>query len=189
MAKIKTKSLDRNVLLAGFGGQGIITAGNVLAYACLEAGLNLLATASYGAEMRGGTARAMILISDEEIDSPIIEQSNLAIIMNAPSTVEYLDTIQSGSPVFLNSSMIDDELVTRSDLDIVMVDATNLAIGMGNIRVANIIMLGAVIQKTGIISEAYILKGLKRAFSKSKRGLYYINESAFKLGLNLELEC
>jgi len=179
--------METNILIAGFGGQGIIMVGNVLAYACLEAGKNLLAMVSYGAEMRGGTAKAIISISDEEIDSPIIDMPNLAIIMNAPSLVAYLDTIEPGSIAIINSSMIDNELVTRSDLDIVPVDATNLAIKMGNIKVANIVMLGVLMQKTQMLQKQHVLKGMKRAFYKGKKGLYYINEDAFELGLGLEL--
>ena len=179
--------MERNILIAGFGGQGIVMVGNVLAYACLEAGKNLLAMASYGAEMRGGTAKAIISIADDEIDSPIIDTPNLAIIMNAPSVVAYLDIIQAGSVVLINSSMIDRDLVTRDDLDVVPVDATNLAIKMGNIKVANIIMLGVLMQKTGMLEKQHVLKGMKRAFYKRKKHLYYINEDAFELGLNLEL--
>lgn len=173
-------------MIAGFGGQGVVMVGNVLAYACLEAGKNLLAMVSYGAEMRGGTAKAIISISDDEIDSPIIDTPNLAIIMNAPSLVTYLDTIEPGSIVVINSSMIDGNLVSRSDLDIVPVDATNLAIKMGNIKVANIIMLGVLMQKTQMLKKQHVLKGMKRAFYKGKKGLYYINEDAYELGLNLE---
>jgi 2-oxoglutarate ferredoxin oxidoreductase subunit gamma len=79
---------ETNIMIAGFGGQGVILAGNVLAYACIDAGKNVCAMASYGAEVRGGTAKAIISISDEEIDSPIITQPNLAIIMNAPSFIK-----------------------------------------------------------------------------------------------------
>jgi len=179
--------METKILIAGFGGQGVVMVVNVLAYACLEAGKNLLAMASYGAEMRGGTAKAIISISDEEIDSPIIDTPNLAIIMNAPSLVAYLGTVEPDSTVVMNSSMIDNDLVDRDDLDIVPVDATNLAIKMGNIKVANIIMLGALMQRTKMLEKQHILKGMKRAFYKGKKGLYYINEDAFELGLNLEL--
>lgn len=178
---------EKNILIAGFGGQGVVMAGNVLAYACVEAGKNLLATVSYGAEMRGGTARANITISDDDIDSVIIDQPNLAMIMNAPSFVKYLDTIKPGSMVIVNSSMVDDDLIKQSNgkIDIVKVDATNEAIKMGNIKVANIIMLGVMIKKTGILDKPAILKGMHRAFRKGKKALYYINEQAFELGLKL----
>ena len=177
--------MEKNILIAGFGGQGIILAGNVLAYACIDAGKNVLAMASNGAEVRGGTAKAIISISDETIDSPIIDSANLGVVMNTPSFVKYADTIEKGSTVLVNSSMVEEELVSRDDLDIIGVDATNLAIKMGNIRVANVIMLGVLIKKTGILEPASILEGMKRAFYKGKRGLYYINENAFELGYSL----
>ena len=177
--------IEKNVLIAGFGGQGVVMVGNVLAYSCLEAGKNLLAMVSYGAEMRGGTAKAIISISDDQIDSPIIDTPNLAIIMNAPSAVAYLDIIEAGSVVLINSSMIDSDLVARDDLDIVPVDATNFAIKMGNIKVANIIMLGVLIQKTRMLKKQHVLEGMKRAFFGGKKHLYYINKNAFELGLNL----
>jgi 2-oxoglutarate ferredoxin oxidoreductase subunit gamma len=176
---------ETNILIAGFGGQGVILAGNVLAYACIDAGKNVCAMASYGAEVRGGTAKALISIADHEIDSPIIERPNLAIIMNAPSFIKYIDTIQPGSPVIVNSSMLDLTKVKKNNFDIVGVDATNLAIRMGNIKVANIIMLGTMIKKTGILEPQSVTNGMKRAFYKSKRGLYYINESAFRMGYDL----
>jgi 2-oxoglutarate ferredoxin oxidoreductase subunit gamma len=153
-----------NILIAGFGGQGVILVGNVLAYACIDAGKNVCAMASYGAEVRGGTAKALISISDHEIDSPVIERPNLAIIMNAPSFIKYIDTIQPGSPVIINSSMIDMDKAPKTKHDIVKVDATNFAIRMGNIKVANIVMLGAMIKKTGILEPQSVTHGMKRAF-------------------------
>jgi 2-oxoglutarate ferredoxin oxidoreductase subunit gamma len=179
---------EKNILIAGFGGQGVVMAGNVLAYAAVEAGKNLLATVSYGAEMRGGTARANLTISDNEIDSPIIDVPNLAMIMNAPSFVKYIDVIEKGSSVILNSSMIDDELIESKDgsLDLVRVDATNYAIKMGNIKVANIIMLGVLVRHTGILDKDSIKHGMERAFRKNKKALIYINDEAFELGYSLE---
>jgi 2-oxoglutarate ferredoxin oxidoreductase subunit gamma len=174
-----------NMLIAGFGGQGVILAGNVLAYACIDAGKNVCAMASYGAEVRGGTAKALISISENEIDSPIIERPNLAMIMNAPSFIKYADTLIPGSPVIINSSMIDLSKVPNKNLDIVGIDATNFAIRMGNIKVANIIMLGAMIKKTRILEPQAVVNGMKRAFYKGKKGLYYINESAFTMGYDL----
>lgn len=176
---------ETNIMIAGFGGQGVILAGNVLAYACIDAGKNVCAMASYGAEVRGGTAKAIISISDEEIDSPIITQPNLAIIMNAPSFIKYIDSIRPGSAVIINSSIIDVDWAKKGNLDIVGIDATNLAIKMGNIKVANIILLGAMIKKTKILEPQSILNGMKRAFYKGKKGLYYINESAFRTGFDL----
>ena len=174
-----------NILIAGFGGQGVILAGNVLAYSCIDAGKNVCAMASYGAEVRGGTAKALISISDHEIDSPIIERPNLAMIMNAPSFVKYIDTIQPNSVVVINSSLIDMDKIPKTRHDIVKVDATNFAIRMGNIKVANIIMLGAMIKKTGILEPQSVVNGMKRAFYKDKKGLYYINESAFNAGYEM----
>ena len=178
--------METNLLIAGFGGQGIVLAGNVLAYACISAGKNVLAMASYGAEVRGGTAKAIISISDDEIDSPIITNANLAIILNTPSFVQYIDIVEKGSTVLINSSMIDIVRAKKDGLDIVDVDATNLAIKMGNIKVANVIMLGVMTKKTGILEPASVLEGLKRTFYKGKKGLYYINEQAFELGYNLK---
>lgn len=179
---------EKNILIAGFGGQGVVMAGNVLAYAAVEAGKNLLATVSYGAEMRGGTARANITISDSEIDSPIIDVPNLAMIMNAPSFVKYIDCIEKGSTVIINSSMIDDDLIEskNGNLNLIKVDATNHAIKMGNLKVANIIMLGVLIRETGILDIASVKLGLERAFRKTKKALIYINQEAFELGYSLE---
>ncbi len=182
---ITVSTEERNILIAGFGGQGVIMAGNVLAYACIESGKNVLAMASYGAEVRGGTAKALISISNEPIDSPIIANPNTAMIMNRPSFIKYIETIKPHSPVILISSMIDYHTCPRSDLDLVPIDATNIAIRMGNILVANIILLGTLIRKTGILNSDDVRKGLVRAFYKGKKHLYYINEQAFETGYNL----
>jgi 2-oxoglutarate ferredoxin oxidoreductase subunit gamma len=185
---MSTNNKEHCILIAGFGGQGVVLAGNVLAYAALEVGKNLLATVSYGAEMRGGTAKANITISDQEIDSPIIENANIAMIMNAPSFVKYIPTLQNGSIVIMNSSMIDPELAARKDLEYIGVDATNMAIKMGNIKVANIIMLGALISRTKILDDDAIIKGMGRAFRKDKKGLFYINKNAYEQGRDMKLQ-
>ncbi len=177
--------MEKNILIAGFGGQGIVMAGNILAYGCLDAGKNVLAMASYGAEVRGGTAKAIISISDSQIDSPIISNPNLAIIMNTPSFVKYAPTVKAGSQVLVNSSMIDAAASAIDGLDIIPVDATNLAIKMGNIKVANVIMLGVLIKKTKILEPESVLNGMRRTFYKTKKGLYYINENAFQTGYSL----
>ena len=111
--------------------------------------------------------------------------ANLAMIMNSQSFVKYIDTVKPNSPVIANTSLIDTSSTSRYDLNIISVDATNIAIGMGNIKVANIIMLGVMIKKTGILGYENIQKGLARAFDKSKKHLYYINEQAFEKGYNL----
>ena len=105
--------------------------------------------------------------------------------MNAPSFIKYIDTIQPGSPVIINSSLIDSDKIPKTKHDVVKVDATNFAIKMGNIKVANIIMLGAMIKKTHILEPQSVVNGMKRAFYKGKKGLYYINESAFHAGYDL----
>jgi 2-oxoglutarate ferredoxin oxidoreductase subunit gamma len=105
--------------------------------------------------------------------------------MNAPSFIKYIDTIRPGSAVIINSSIIDVDWAKKGNLDIVGIDATNLAIKMGNIKVANIILLGAMIKKTGILKPQSVINGMKRAFYKGKKGLYYINENAFKTGFDL----
>lgn len=179
--------MKENIFIAGFGGQGIILAGNVLAYGCIYEGRNILAMVSYGAEMRGGTAKAMISVSDEEIDSPIVDKYDVGVIMNNPSLVKYIDTVKPGGLLLVNSSMVDMNTIKRKDLKIIPVDVTNLAIQMGNIKVANLIMMGVYIQMSTSLSKQSLLKALKKVFSKKKQGLYYINEKAFETGLGLEL--
>jgi 2-oxoglutarate ferredoxin oxidoreductase subunit gamma len=175
---------EERIFISGFGGQGVVLAGNILAYAALDEGKSILGMVSYGAEMRGGASSSSVIISDEEIDSPIIEEASIGLIMSQEAYIKYNKKVQKGGILFVNSSEVD---ITnkRDDILIIEVPATELSKEMGNVKVANMIMVGALIAKTKIVKKESVIRALGKPFSGKKRSLIYINESALKKGMDL----
>lgn len=169
------------IIIAGFGGQGVVLAGNILARAAVIEDKNVTGMVSYGAEMRGGTANATVVISDEKIASPFVEVPNVAIIMNQPSLDKFEDDIASGGLAVMNSTMVE-KVGPRTDLERVSIDASDIARSLGNIRVANIVILGAFIKKTGIVKPQSIIQAIDELFSSKKPAFVEINTNAFNAG-------
>src|SRR5512140_245202 len=130
-------SKEKKIIIAGFGGQGIVLAGNLLARACIFENKCVTGMVAYGAEMRGGTANATIVISEDEIASPVVEVPEIGIILNQPSLDRYEDDMAKNGLMILNSSLVKREL-RRKDLSAAKVEATHIAEELGNARVANI---------------------------------------------------
>jgi len=170
-------------IFAGFGGQGVLSMGLSLAQAAMREGKNVTYMPSYGAEVRGGTANCTVAISDEEIASPVASAPEFVVAMNQPSMVRFQHQLQSGGMFFLNSSLIDAE-VMRGDIEVVGLPANTIAEQMGNPRSANMVMLGAFIKKSNLVKLDTLFEGLKEAFRK-KGNLVAINEEALLAGYNL----
>ena len=174
-------------ILAGFGGQGVLSMGLTLAQAAMREGRNVTYLPAYGAEVRGGTANCTVAISDEEIASPVASSPEFVIAMNQPSMIRFQYRLQSGGVFFLNSSLIDAE-VTRGDIVVVKVPANTIAEQIGNSRSANVVMLGAFIKKSNLINLDTLFEVLKESFSKKKK-LVAINKEALQAGYNLPELC
>lgn len=174
----------QKIIISGFGGQGVVLAANVLAQTALEENKNVAAMVSYGAEMRGGTAHSIITISDQEIASPIVEEPTATIILNQPSLDKFENKMAKNGLMVLNSSMTETE-PKREDLQTLKIPATDLATDLGNVRVTNLILLGAFIKKTNIVNLDKVLEILPKAFPKNKQDLIEINRSALKKGAEL----
>jgi 2-oxoglutarate ferredoxin oxidoreductase subunit gamma len=172
---------EKKIIIAGFGGQGIVLAGNLIARACIFENKHVTGMVAYGAEMRGGTANATIIISDEEIASPIVETPDIGIILNQPSLDRYEDEMAKNGLMILNSSLVKREL-KRKDLAAATVDATHLAEGLGNARVANIVALGAFVKKTGLFKLESIAQAIDELFSEKKAAMAQINKQALLTG-------
>lgn len=172
-------------IIAGFGGQGILSMGLNLAQAAMLEGKYVTYLPSYGAEVRGGTANCTIAISDEEIASPVASSPEFVIAMNLPSLVRFQNHVQSGGLLFINSSLIETE-ITRGDIDIINVPANGIAEDLGNARSANMVMLGAFIKKSKLVSLDCVIKGLEDTLTK-KQKLIAINKEALAAGYNLLL--
>lgn len=166
---------------AGFGGQGVLMMGYVAALTAMKEDLHVTYMPSYGAEVRGGTANCTIVISSEEIASPIASSPDVVVAMNYPSMVRFQNAVRSGGMLFLNSDLIS-ESPSRNDVDIVRVPANSLAREMGNDRALNMIMLGAVIHKTGALSEERIEEALKEVFAGKSDRILKDNIAALRRG-------
>ena len=173
---------ETKIIIAGFGGQGVVVAGNIIARACVIEGRNVTGMVSYGAEMRGGTANSAIVISDDEIASPVVERPDMAILMNQPSLDKFEPLVLGDGLVVLNTSLVD-RGVRRKDILAVSIDASRIANELGNVRVANIVALGAFIRKTNLLQTASIEQAIADLFSGKKASLVELNIRAMAEGM------
>jgi 2-oxoglutarate ferredoxin oxidoreductase subunit gamma len=170
-------------IFSGFGGQGVLSMGLNLAHAAMLDGKNVTYLPSYGAEVRGGTANCTVAISEEEIASPVASSPDFLVAMNRPSLIRFQNQIQSGGLFFINSSLVDAE-ISRGDVDIIEVPANKIAEGLGNLKCANIVMLGAYIKKSNIVSLDSQIKGIENSFKKKEK-LITLNKKALLSGYEL----
>jgi len=170
-------------IFSGFGGQGVIMMGYLLAMAGMYEEKNVTCLPSYGAEVRGGTANCTVVISTEEIASPVASEPEFAILMNNPSLFRFQNQIQSGGTLFLNSSMIETRPV-RGDLEIFEIPANDLAKQLQEDKVTNVVMLGAFIKKSALVSFETMGRVLKDTFANRNPGIIKLNKSALLLGYN-----
>ena len=166
------------LLIAGFGGQGIILVGQMLAYAAMMEDKEVTFLPSYGPEMRGGTANCTVIISDRPISCPIVDKASCLIVMNQPSLIKYEGMVESGGTIFVNSSLVKQD-VARKDVTVLKVDAGETAKTLGNEKMANIVMLGAVLRKIPFVSETDMEKVMKKVFSEQKAHFLADNIKAF----------
>lgn len=172
---------DFEIVIAGFGGQGLLFAGKVLAYAGLVEGRQLSWLPSYGPEMRGGTANCNVILSDNPVGSPIVEHPNVLMVMNNPSLDKYENAVQPGGTVFVDSTLIGRKL-TRTDVEAVYIPATQMAIDMGVPTLANMILLGAIIGRTGCIDFGSVETALHKVIPARKANLFDVNMQALNVG-------
>ena len=172
---------DLNIVLAGFGGQGILFAGKVLAYAGLQEGKEISWLPSYGPEMRGGTANCSVCISHEAIGSPLVVTPNVLVAMNLPSLDKFIDAVEPGGLVLVDSSLIEKK-VTRTDVTVCYLPATRMAEDNGMKGLANIILLGRLYAELPFCSEENLEAGLKKCIPARKADMLALNQQAFALG-------
>ena len=168
-------------IMAGFGGQGLLFSGKVLAHAALIEGKELSWLPSYGPEMRGGTCNCSVIVSDTPVGSPIIAHPNVLMVMNEPSLDKFEETVAPGGSVFVDSSLVPRK-ATRADVDAYYVPATKMAGDMEAVSLANMILLGAIVQKLGIVKFDTVLEALKHTISARKASLLDLNVKAVCAG-------
>ncbi len=168
-------------VFSGFGGQGVIMMGYFLATAGMYEGKNVTCLPSYGAEVRGGTANCTVAISTEEIASPVASEPDFAVFMNNPALLLFQNQVQSGGTIFLNSSMIDSRPI-RGDLEIFEIPVNDLVKPLHEDRVANMVMLGAFIKKSALVSLETIYHVLKDTFTNRNPAIIKLNKQALLVG-------
>jgi 2-oxoglutarate ferredoxin oxidoreductase subunit gamma len=178
------RSID--VIMAGFGGQGVLLIGNLLAYAGMKEKLNVTYIPVYGVEMRGGTANCTVVLSDDEIGSPIIAAPKSLIVMNRPSLDKFQPRLQDGGLQIVNSSLVDPKLVDKTGrIRTVLVPANELADKVGNARAVNTIMLGAYVAATGVVKLSTVEESLSAVMAPK---IVPINITALRAGAEYALE-
>ena len=171
-----------DIIMAGFGGQGVLTAGKILIDVAAREGKNVSWTSSYGAEMRGGTASCSVVISDEEIGSPYPTKLDVLIAMNEPSYDKFIGQMRDGGTVIVNSSLIS-KCEYPKNVDVYLIPATERANAIGNGRAANIVMMGTMMKATGLIENEAFEDGLDHFFSKKGKNNPK-NLEAYRIGYN-----
>jgi 2-oxoglutarate ferredoxin oxidoreductase subunit gamma len=170
------------LIAAGFGGQGVMLLGQVLATAGMFDDKFTTWLPSYGPEMRGGTANCTVVINDEPIGSPITNTPNELIIMNIPSLAKFEGSILPGGVMIVNTSVVERD-TTRNDITVVKIDASSVAERLGNQRIANMVVLGAYLEKTGAITLEGVKKALEKKLLGRKASLIDLNVEAVKAGM------
>lgn len=173
-----------NVLLAGFGGQGILFAGKTIAYSGLLDNRELSWLPSYGPEMRGGTCNCSVVLSDDPIGSPLVTAPDILIAMNRPSLDKFVDAVVPGGTILVDSSMVD-EKVTRTDVNVYYVDATRIADENGMKNCAIIILVGKMFKEVGFCSKEALDGAIKKVVPAKKAAMLELNQKALQIGMDI----
>lgn len=176
--------MTEEVIMAGFGGQGVMVIGQLLTYSGMKVGKNVSWIPSYGPEMRGGTANCAVVVSDEEVASPVVAEPTTVIAMNRPSLEKFEPKLRPGGLLIYNSSLIDTRPM-RTDITVMPVPANEIAQELGNLRIANMVILGAYIAKSGVVPMESVKECLKKVISARHHDLIPLNEEALDRGAGL----
>ncbi len=176
-------SKAQEVIIAGFGGQGVMFAGKLIASAGMLDEKEVSWLPSYGPEMRGGTANCHVIVSDELVGSPIIVNPTTLIVLNRPSLDKFENTVLPGGILMVDTSLVDRK-VSRTDIKVVEISATQLALDMGERKLGNMVILGKWIRETGLVSMETVQKALKKAVPAGKEKLIELNIKALEIGYN-----
>jgi 2-oxoglutarate ferredoxin oxidoreductase subunit gamma len=171
------------IFFAGFGGQGVILAGRLLCLAAMKEGKFVSHIPSYGAEVRGGTANCSVVVSDEQIASPLVAHPSICVVMNSPSFVKFQPFVKPGGLFIYNSSLIELE-PERADIEALPVNANAIAEEIGSYRAANMVALGLLLKKRPVASLEAVLAALDEAVSARNRELNEINRKALRRGFD-----
>jgi 2-oxoglutarate ferredoxin oxidoreductase subunit gamma len=173
--------MQAEIIIAGFGGQGVLFAGQILAFAGMDNGKEVTWMPSYGPEMRGGTANCTVVIADEEIGSPTVRNPRAAMVLNLPSLEKYEPAVAPGGVLIINSSLVN-RGAERTDITSLLIPAQEIAETIGNRRLMNIVMMGALLQKLPILSLEDIERTLETHLPERHRKMLPLNIQALHQG-------
>lgn len=176
--------MKKEIIIAGFGGQGVLSMGKILAYAGLLEGKEVSWMPSYGPEQRGGTANVTVILSDERISSPVLNQYDIAIILNQPSMDKFEEKIKPGGILIYDGYGIH-TLTDRTDITIYRVDAMDTATEMKNEKAFNMLILGGLLQVQPMVHIENVLLGLKKSLPERHHHLLPMNEAAIHKGMEI----
>lgn len=174
--------MKNEILISGFGGQGVLSMGKILAYAALMEGKEVSWMPAYGPEQRGGTANVTVIVSDAPISSPILSRYDTAVLLNQPSLERFEHTIKPGGILIYDPNAIC-EPPTRTDITIYQIPATDTAIEMKNVKAFNMIVLGGLMKALPIVTLDNVLKALRKTLPERHHHLIPLNEEAVKQGM------
>jgi len=173
--------MREDIIFAGFGGQGIMLMGKLLSYAAMKKERFVTWMPSYGAEVRGGTAHSMVVVSGSSIASPVVREPSICVVMNSPSLQKFENKVKKGGLLVINKSLVE-ATSGRDDIDTLEIPVTDMASSLGNPRTANMIALGALLAKRHILEVQSLIDSLKDVIPKSRKNMIPINEEAIKKG-------
>ncbi len=174
------------IVLAGFGGQGILFLGKMIALAGMLDGKEVSWIPSYGPEMRGGTANCSVVVSDRRIGTPVVSRPNVLVAMNRPSLEKFEPKMQAGGHLFINKTLIEIPH-TRQDITVTYLEMTGLAGELGNPRLANIVALGGMVGRIGLVGREAVIAALNKELSGKKAALLDLNLKALDAGARAAL--
>lgn len=179
--------MQEEIIISGFGGQGSLFAGQLLAYAAMGQELHVTWIPSYGPEMRGGKARCTVVVSERQIGAPLVRRPSASIVLNIPSMEAFERAVKPGGALIVNSSMVPDKS-ERDDIQVIYVPASDLATELGNVRLANVLCLGALMEATDVVPLAALEQALDDHLPERHRDLLDLNKEALRRGATLAAE-
>ncbi len=172
------------ILIAGFGGQGVLTAGQILAYAGNAEGRQVSWVPAYGPEQRGGTANCSVVVSDDPVACPLVTEPTACIVMNLPSLEKFESSVQPGGVLVVNTSLCE-KPTTRTDITIIRVPATDLAMELGSPKFANMVALGALLGAVPMVEIETVLQSMLKVMGKDKERFIPVNRQALQRGMEV----
>jgi 2-oxoglutarate ferredoxin oxidoreductase subunit gamma len=174
--------MEHSVVFAGFGGQGLLFAGQILARAAIADGLEVFWIPSYGPEMRGGTASCTVIVSDEEIGSPVVDRYGAAVVMNPPSLAKFGPVVADGGLLIVNSSLVDKATVGRREIHEMRLPCTELAAAAGDDKLVSVVALGALVGRLGWVSRESVIGAIREVVGAKRPAILAADLAALEAG-------